>query len=60
MTAPYIDNLVTAALTALGLPTDAATQRGVATHLTRLSSMAALVMSVPLADDIETPSVFEP
>lgn len=55
-----IDNLVAASLPALGLPNDEATRRGVASHLTRLSAMAELVMSMPLADDLETPSTFKP
>jgi hypothetical protein len=53
-------NLVAATLPALGLPVDAATQDGVTIHFTRLSIMAELVMTMPLADDIETPSTFKP
>lgn len=55
-----IDAMVQASLPALGLPADAATVAGVTTHLTRLSAMAALVMNVPPADEVETPSRFEP
>ena len=55
-----IDKLVAASLPALGLPNDEATIRGATTHLTRLAAMAELVMSVPLADDLETPSTFKP
>ncbi len=58
--ATNIDAMVQAGLPALGLPADAATAAGVATHLGRLSVMAALVMSVPTADEVETPSRFEP
>ncbi len=55
-----INQLVAASLPALGLPIDEATQDGVTIHLTRLSIMAELVMTMPLADDLETPSIFKP
>ncbi len=53
-------SFVRAALGALDLPADEATEKGVATHFSRLRAMAALVMEVPLTDEIETPSIFVP
>ncbi len=42
------------------LPIDPAHRAGVVESFAGLSRMAALVMEVPLADDVQPPSVFRP
>lgn len=53
-------DFVAAALAALELPTDADVVTAVGAHVARLSDVATLVMSLPIPDDVETPSSFEP
>lgn len=55
-----IAGLVDAGLTALELPADPVTARGVALHLSRLAAMSALVLDVTLPDEVEPPARFEP
>lgn len=60
MSQPPAQEFVAASLTALDLPADADIVDAVAAHLARLSGLSALVMTVPIPDDVETPSIFEP
>lgn len=53
-------DFVAASLAALDLPADPETVDTVTTHFVRLSGLSALVMALPIPDDIETPSIFEP
>ena len=51
---------VAASLAALDLPADADVVAAVGAHFVRLSEVASLVMNLPIPDDVETPSIFEP
>ncbi len=60
MSQPNNHDVVAASLAALDLPTDADVVAAVGAHFVRLSDVASLVMNLPIPDDVETPSIFEP
>lgn len=60
MSQPINNDFVAAALAALDLPTDADLVATVGVHFSRLSDVATVVMNLPIPDDVETPSIFEP